>query len=70
MTCVVDLRRWFPLQNPLADNRPGVLYFVRAGLSCRHAIASLGKFKTLPASGCKYPSRSSLPEAKRPLERT
>src|SRR6202140_1824065 len=31
MTCVVDLRRGFPLQNPLADNRPGVLYFVRAG---------------------------------------
>ena len=70
MTCVVDLRRWFPLQNPLADNRPGVLYFVRAGLSYRHAIASLGNFKTLPASGCKYPCRSSLPEAKRPLERT
>jgi hypothetical protein len=33
MTFVVELRRWFPLQNPLADTRPGVLYFVRAG-SC------------------------------------
>ena len=31
MTSAVDLRRWFLLQNPLADNRPGVLYFVRAG---------------------------------------
>ena len=33
MACVVDLRRRFLLQNPLVDNRPGVLYFVRAG-SC------------------------------------
>ena len=31
MTCLVDLRRWLSLQNPLVDNRPGVLYFVRAG---------------------------------------
>jgi hypothetical protein len=33
MTYVLDLRRWFPVQNLLADNRHCVLYFVRAG-SC------------------------------------
>lgn len=45
MISAVDLRRWFLLQNPLADNRPGVLFTTETvwrQLRHRHLALFLG----------------------------